>query len=650
MCMDKGNGKTGVNAELAEAERCFKQGNFERTRQICERVLVEHPEDVGALNILGASLARTGRIQEAIKAAEKVCSLSPGNAIYYSNLSYLQKVTGNVQKAILMMALAVISDTGNTVNQAKFARLIDHLEFYQLSAETRPVKEAIKVCLSNPDIDHGSFSVAWHSLIMLDPVFIRLAGITQDGGFNKQAEEANTTELEEPLADPFFLLGLRSLQAVNAKYERIITFLRHYFISRIGDYDPEKFLLFLCALAEHCNLNEFVYTRTREEQEMAVALERELDLSASADADTMARIALIACYKDLALLDNAGKLAESGDNSKNEAFARLIKNTISIPGKITEFQAGIPAISPRDDSTKTVVSSSVAKQYEQNPYPRWRHLDLPVLAEKQRAMGRGKKIMVAGCGTGYEPLNLAAYYPEADILGLDLSVPSLAYGKQKAEEFGIGNVEFKQADILDVEELGQQFDLITSCGVLHHMEDPVEGWSKLLNCLKPDGMMKVALYSEIARESVVLCRNWIEEQGFAPTPEGIRDFRQAVMELDDANPLKEIMNWTDFFSMSMCRDLVFHVQEHRVTLPWIKSALEELGLCCLSMRISNPVFRKEYLSQYPQDPALKNLDSLDEYEKQNPRVFRDMYQFWCCRKDSVTVQRPPAWFYTIGLS
>jgi hypothetical protein len=161
--------------------------------------------------------------------------------------------------------------------------------------------------------------------------------------------------------------------------------------------------------------------------------------------------------------------------------------------------------------------------------------------------------------------------------------------------------------------------------------------------------MKIALYSEIARESVVLCRNWINEQGFASTPEGIRDFRQAIMDLDDTNPLKDIVNWTDFFSMSMCRDLAFHVQEHNVTLPWIKSVLDDLGLSCLSMRISNPLFRKEYLSMYPDDPALTNLDNLHDYEKHNPRTFRDMYQFWCCRKGSVTVERPPEWFYTTNL-
>lgn len=290
----------------------------------------------------------------------------------------------------------------------------------------------------------------------------------------------------------------------------------------------------------------------------------------------------------------------------------------------------------------------MAKQYEENPYPRWRHLDIPVLTEKLRAKGRGKKILVAGCGTGYEPLNLATHYPEAHILGVDLSLPSLAYGKHKATEFGIDNVEFMRADILELEALGQQFDLITSVGVLHHMENPVEGWRKLLTCLKPDGIMKVGLYSEAARQSVALCKNWIEEQGFESTPEGIRDFRQSIMDMDAANPLRDIMNWTDFYSMSMCRDLVFHVQEQFITLPWIKSALDELRLCCLFMRISNPVFKKEYLSMYTGDPDVKDLDNLRKYEKHNPKTFRDMYQFWCCRKGSVTAERPPAWFYTVG--
>jgi hypothetical protein len=108
------------------------------------------------------------------------------------------------------------------------------------------------------------------------------------------------------------------------------------------------------------------------------------------------------------------------------------------------------------------------------------------------------------------------------------------------------------------------------------------------------------------------------------------------------------MGWSDFYSLSECRDLVFNVHEHNLTLPWIRSTLDELGLVCLNMRISNPEFKKEYRTMYPADADISDLERLHEYERHNPQTFRDMYQFWCCRKDSVTAERPPKWFYTMG--
>ena len=52
----------------------------------------------------------------------------------------------------------------------------------------------------------------------------------------------------------------------------------------------------------------------------------------------------------------------------------------------------------------------------------------------------------------------------------------------------------------------ERFDLVESSGVLHHMEDPQEGWRILTGLVKPGGLMKIALYSEIARQDVVAAR------------------------------------------------------------------------------------------------------------------------------------------------
>ena len=50
----------------------------------------------------------------------------------------------------------------------------------------------------------------------------------------------------------------------------------------------------------------------------------------------------------------------------------------------------------------------------------------------------------------------------------------------------------------------------------------------------------------------------------------------------------------DFFSLSTLRDLIFHVQEHRFTLPQIKNCLNELGLefCGFENEVATSNFRE----------------------------------------------------------
>jgi len=632
-----------VAAELNQAVACFNQGRLEDAVRICRKVLAGQPDEVGALNILGGSLARMGKTKEAIQAAEQVCRLVPGNAVFYANLSYLHSVAGNYQKAVLVMAHAVISDPGNPAHQAKFARLVDRLEFYQLSEETKAIQKAIGICLARPGTDSIPFSAAWHSLVLLKPEFNQLAAATETGTFDEQMAQFDAAAISNTLLDPFFLDGIRSLHAVDVRLERILTALRRWFLLRRKADEPARHLPFLCALAEHCLLNEYVFNITADEQAAVDDLEAESQRSNPADPVNQARIALVLCYRSF---DPIG--GETDSIPEEGPFGQLMESHRSIAPASNEQLQSIPSLAPPPGAEDNAVSAAIARQYEENPYPRWRYLEIPALSEQQIALGRGREILVAGCGTGHEPLNLAVHYPEARVTGIDLSLQSLAYGRRKADELGIENVELMQGDILRVSALANQFDLVTSLGVLHHMEDPAEGMRQLLTCLKSDGLMKIALYSKAARSSVAQCRGWIAEKGFEPTADGIRSFRQAIMALEENNPLRDIMGWSDFYSLSMCRDLVFNVHEHNLTLPWIQSTLDELGLVCVKMRISNPAFKKEYRSMNPADDNISDLESLDQYEQHNPQTFRDMYQFWCCRKDSVTAKRPPKWFYTMG--
>src|SRR6185295_3717387 len=131
------------------------------------------------------------------------------------------------------------------------------------------------------------------------------------------------------------------------------------------------------------------------------------------------------------------------------------------------------------------------------------------------------RILVAGCGTGRHPIGTARRFPESSILAVDLSLTSLAYAVRKTRELGIRNIDYRQADLLLLGALPERFDVVDCTGVLHHLEDPVAGWRVLCSLLRPGGVMRVGLYSELARRHVVRARELIATSGFAPTPSGI---------------------------------------------------------------------------------------------------------------------------------
>ena len=154
------------------------------------------------------------------------------------------------------------------------------------------------------------------------------------------------------------------------------------------------------------------------------------------------------------------------------------------------------------------------------------------------------------------------------MLAVDLSLSSLTYALRKTKELDFSNIEYAQADIMELGNLGRQFDLIECAGVLHHLDDPLAGWRILVNLLRPGGLMKIGLYSETARQDIISGRSLVAEKGYTASPEDIRRCRQDIIAMaEDGNrKMEEICNKRDFFNLSNCRDLLFHVREHRFTL------------------------------------------------------------------------------------
>ena len=124
-------------------------------------------------------------------------------------------------------------------------------------------------------------------------------------------------------------------------------------------------------------------------------------------------------------------------------------------------------------------------------------------------------------------------------------------------------------------------------------------------------------------------QNFVRERGFSPSPDGIRRSRQAILASEN-HELKSVALIPDFFTLSETRDLPFHEQEHRLSLPWIQEFLDANGLELLGFIVDSST-RKKYRGRFPEDEAMNNLETWHRFEQEHPATFLGMYQFWLQR-------------------
>ena len=323
--------------------------------------------------------------------------------------------------------------------------------------------------------------------------------------------------------------------------------------------------------------------------------------------------------------------------SSNILFNDLIDVQIKAPLKEIELAKSIKSL----DKIADPVSINVREQYEENPYPRWRYtnISLPENFSKwiNAEINPNKitynknfdrpNVLVAGGGTGKHTIS-AIKYKNANILSVDLSLTSIAYAKRKTDDLGLDNIQYLHADILQLKNLNKKFDVIECSGTLHHMKDPIEGLKVLLDILEPHGYLKLGLYSEIARQHVVKAREFIKQKHFKNTVEDIKILRQEIIDGNVDPLIQGLTKNGDFYSTSSVRDLLFHVQEHRFTIPQISKILKDLNLEFLGFVFPIPLIKKKYFKFFPEDKEHTSLNNWHEFEKKNPNTFGGMYQFW----------------------
>lgn len=591
-----------------------------------------------ANNNVGVLLFETRHYKQAIVFMNKAVKKEPSNKNYWINLAraYFRNEQYNESFFTLYDALAV--DPDSAFIKSQLSAMGRHLAF---SSYSEKLKEALQACLNIDNIEHQNLSVVWMRLFLMDGKYGVIHKLTREYNYTDFKQKSDITEIYGLLSDDFCAQALRLLHNQATDYEIFLRNLRRQTFDlllagddkNIADKDLKNIFKVLCALAENFFMHEYPAAEDPEETRGILPLRKQIIEIGKSDPKACAlRLAMLACYRPLYREEgDIVDLARALPDDLHAFWKSLVTLQIHEPLEELRLRETIPALGRLQNE----VSIKVREQYEENPYPRWRYANAQEDESKSFHFKKPYDLLIAGCGTGKQVIQERYMYPNARITAIDLSLSSICYAKRKINELGVGNIEFMQADILELGLLNKKFDFISCSGVLHHMQEPEAGLKVLLSLLKPKGLMNIGLYSEYARQTVVKLRDLVSEKGWKADRTGIHAFRDYINNLPQDHHLRYVTRWRDYYSMSMVRDLIFHVQEHRYTFLQLDDMFKRHGLAFVDFSFIFPDVLAAFLRKHPGKENYRNFELWEAFEKQRPESFASMYQMWVCRKEAL---------------
>ena len=675
--------------EILQTALAFhQQGQAGDAEKLYSEFLMANPQHPQALAFLGACLAQNGRYQEADALLMQSIQLAPELADPRYCRANILVANGQTSLAVMPYTYAValghpkaaerldtLLDTLGDAERASSHRML--ATFYVSKNMTEPALEnSHKAVQLEPEVvENWSIFTRVLSRIRFtrkvsSELLDSIARAFTISGLDRQllAGAAISAMLNSGLADlhhsgttPGSLLPalsngslkkltenhlfrrILSMVLVNdPHFEHWLTKLRAALVVGFNDtiLIQTDYLGLVADLACQCFMNDYLWVVSDEERAAIEGIDEKLTCSLARDrnqATSSIMFALLAMYQPLYRHTNADQLVTL---QWLPELSPVIQQQLTEPLEEQRLAGEIPSVLPESSDT----SLEIRKQYEASPYPRWVNIpvhgepvtlgqyiarSVPGLSAAEQRQSVTPKILVAGCGTGQAANYLALHVRHSIVTAVDLSLSGLAYARRKSNQLGLQSIEYLQGDILNLPMLGKQFDHINCYGVLHHLEDVGAGMRALAECLAPNGTMQIGIYSEMAQKPLIHARDFITERvGDHPSADEVRFCRQAIIDQEDDGLLRMLLEAPNFYNLNDFWNLVVKYRESYISLPELQNIITSLGLRFIGFQHSDPTVVVRYQKQYPQDPAMRNLDYWTEFETGHPNTFRSLYNFW----------------------
>jgi len=630
------------------------------------RALDLNPEDGDSLNLLSRIELEVGQLKEAEQAIRAALDIHPRNGGFHYSLGHIALARQHLEQAELAFKKAIKyapketrADVSLAYTLAEAGKDVEAFSHYRELAKTQGkdlhIRSRLLQCASHltadfydPELEQDLLSyLQWRNM---NPNL--LAGLTSSLLEHKFQldKEGSAAQFDDMANCPLLLSALRHTLIKSELLEKLIMALRHEllcFATQKGQL-PNEYIPLCQAIAHYGMRAEYMLPDTDAEINMTENLKNIIDQAliqvGCTPMDISGALLLLAMYNTWESLENFVKLMNFHDDTW-PAISFELKKCHDEYLALSQFKFKAVSKIPHSEQR------SVKAQYECHPYPRWQALDyktstnyglalsleFPNIDVPSHIFTDELKILIAGCGTGRHALNVAKHFNHVKVMALDISQSSLAYAKYKADELAVDNIEFFLADLTKIRNLNTKFSIIECSGVLHHIKQYKKALNNLLRNLKPNGLIKISLYSERARKNVTMLRELFKKDNSETSESKIKVIRHAIFQSDIISYKNSIIQSDDFYSLSGTIDLLFHEFEIQFTPLKIKILCLEHQLKWLGFSNLSKDTKTKFMRFHGAKADLNNLDQWDEFEEIYPNTFSKMYQFYCQHQPKLTL-------------
>jgi SAM-dependent methyltransferase len=244
-------------------------------------------------------------------------------------------------------------------------------------------------------------------------------------------------------------------------------------------------------------------------------------------------------------------------------------------------------------------------------------------------------ILIAGCGTNQASV-FAFMNPDAKVVAVDISQPSLDHQQYLKDKHGLFNLELRLLPIEELPTLGLDFDLIVSTGVLHHLADPQVGMNAVANCLRPDGVMGIMLYAKYGRAGLELLQQFFRDLGLGQNESSIAMVRETLSLLSPDHLVQPYLKMAgDLQSDAVLVDTFLHGRERSYTVDDCVELVTTAGLVFQGWFNKAPYYPHDLFARpntvYPAINALAERALWSAIERLN--TVNACHFFMACRPD-----------------